>query len=328
MKGPFARKFRRRAWIGLTALLLMTFVAMNAMAYMQAWGMTHFVVGGNRTLPPEHLTLLSKLKVVFTGVRIPRPVNTSTPSDVGLEFQTIRFGGALGDQNESWYVPCKSPKGICIQFHAYTGSKDSLLTPAVAFHGMGYDVLMVDFYGSGGSLGNTTTIGYLEAVDVAAAVALAKNRWPSERQILYGQSMGGAAIVRAVGQLNVNPSAVVIESTFDSLLSTIQNRFKAMKFPAFPLARLLVFWGGEQHGFSGFGFNPADYAANVHCPVLMMQGSRDKRVSNSEARNLFDHLAGPKQFELYENRGHCGFIGGELPRWTAVTSAFLATVRN
>jgi alpha-beta hydrolase superfamily lysophospholipase len=328
MKRPFFRKFRRGAAIVLSALLVMMFIAVNAMAFMQARAMTHFIAGNERTLPPEHLTTLSKLKVLFTGVRIPRPLNDASPTDVGLVFETVRFGGSTGNECEAWYVQCDAPKGICIQFHAYAASKSSLLPTARAFHDMGYDVLMIDFHGSGGSAGNDTTIGYTEAVDVVDAVALANKRWPSERQILYGQSMGGAAILRAVAQLNVNPSAVIIESTFDRLLSTVENRFDAMKFPSFPLARMLVFWGGIQEGYSGFKHNPDDYAQHVHCPVLMMQGSLDARVTDAQAQNLFDHLAGPKQFELFGNCGHCGFMSGDNTRWTKVTSAFLAGLQE
>ena len=104
--------------------------------------------------------------------------------------------------------------------------------------------------------------------------------------------MGGAAILRAVAQLRVNPDAVIIESTFDSLLSTAKNRFTTMGLPTFPFAQLLVFWGAIQEGYNGFALNPADYATHVRCPVLMFQGGNDPRVTNAQAENLFNHLAG------------------------------------
>jgi uncharacterized protein len=324
MKPPTRRKIRRTL-ISLGVSWVIAFLVINFMAYMQARAMTHFFVGNDRTAPPEHLTYFAKLKVLFTGVRIPRPANDMTPADVGLPYETVRFGGTTGQECEAWYVPCASSKSICIQFHAYAASKSSLLQQADAFHTMGFDGLLVDFYGSGGSTGNETTIGYKEAADVAAAVDFATKRWPTKRQILYGQSMGGAAILRAIAQLNVNPSAVIIESTYDRLLSTAQNRFDAMKLPSFPLAQILVFWGGWQQGYNAFNLNPADYAANVHCPVLMMQGSLDARVTDSQARNLYDHLAGPKRFELFANCGHIGFIDSDNPRWNAAISAFLTS---
>ena len=212
---------------------------------------------------------------------------------------------------------------MCIEFHAYTSSKQSLLAPAKVFHDLGYALLLVDFQGSGGSHGDDTTIGYREAGDVAAAVDYAREKWSPPVTILYGESMGGAAILRAVADLNVRPSGVIIESTFDRLLSTVQNRFHAMGLPAFPLANLLVFWGGEQEGFNGFRHNPADYATNVHCPVLMFQGGLDRRVTTAQARNLFDHLAGPKELEVFDGADHCGFLAADPMRWTAQVDGFL-----
>jgi len=317
------RRRRRRILIAL-AVLLVVVIGVNAIAYMQARAMTHFVDGGDRTAPPEAMGIARKIGVLFIGVRIPRPVNLVNPADVGLEYQTVRFGGTAGADCEGWYVPTANPTGLCIAFHAYTSSKSSLLGAATAFREMGWDVMLVDFRGSGGSVGDRTTMGFDEANDVAAAVDFAAHRWPGRTVVLYGQSMGGAAILRAVADLGVNPSAVIIESTFDRLLSTAQNRFHAMGLPALGLSQLLVFWGGEQVGFNGFKHNPADYATRVHCPVLMMQGSQDPRVTDDQARNLFDHLAGPRQFELFPDCGHCEFLSKDSVRWTATVSTFLA----
>jgi uncharacterized protein len=322
---PILQRFhRRRVFVLALAAMIVGVVGVNFIAYMQARAMTHFVEGGDPTPPPESLGFLRRIEIILVGVRIPRPTNGETPSDLGLSFDTVRFGGRGGDDCEAWFIRAKNSKGLCIAFHAYASSKASALGAAKAFHEMGYDVLLVDFRGSGGSRGNDTTIGYREAEDVAATVNFASQKWPRESEILYGQSMGGAAILRAVAELRVQPSAVIIESTYDRMLSTVENRFHAMGLPAFPLARLLVFWGGEQFGYSAFDLNPADYATHVHCPVLMMQGGLDPRVTDAQARNLFDHFAGPKQFELFNNAGHCAFLEVDPDRWNRVVASFLA----
>jgi len=147
---------------------------------------------------------------------------------------------------------------------------------------------------------------------------------PHERIILYGRSMGGAAALRAVAELGVRPDAMILESVFDSLTSTVGNRFAAMGLPRFPLAELLVFWGGVQNGYNAFGLNPAEYAAHVHCPALLFQGGRDLRVSDEQARNIFDHLAGPKRLELFPASSHCTFLADDPVRWTKAVRAILA----
>jgi uncharacterized protein len=318
---------RKRTILILAGLFLLAFVGLNFVAYMQARAMMHFVQLGERTAPPESLGLIQKIEVLFTGVRIPRPMNVDTPAAMHLDFQTFRFGGNHGDDCEAWFVPCEHPKGLCLQFHGYASCKSSLLDAALEFHNLNYDVLMTDFRGSGGSVGDNTTIGYHEADDVASACAFASKQWPGKPIVLYGQSMGGVAILRAVADLGVFPSAVIIESTFDRLLSTAENRFHVMGIPAFPAAELLVYWGGRQIGCNGFNLNPADYAERVHCPVLEIQGGNDPRVTNAQARNLFDHLAGPKQWQIFANSGHCTFIADDPVRWVSVVTAFLRKPR-
>jgi len=320
-------KSRRRLTVAVGSLILLAFIAVNAIAFMQARAMTHFVASTSRTAPPERLSLVGKLKTILTGVRIPRPVNQSNPADVGLRYQTVRFGCPHNDDLEGWFIPADSSRGFFIEFHAYSSSKSSLLLSARALHdmgnNMGYDLLLVDFRGSGGSRGDQTTIGYDEANDVAGEVDYARKTWSPSELVLYGQSMGGAAILRAVAELNVRPSAIIIESTFDRLQSTVDNRFHAMGLPAFPFTSLLVFWGGWEQGYNGFAHNPADYAAKVHCPALVFQGGLDARVTTPEARNLFNNLAGPKEFELFENSKHCAFLGDDPKRWKDAIDSFL-----
>ena len=210
-------------------------------------------------------------------------------------------------------------------FHAYDSSKSSLLGAAKVLHHPGYDLLMIDFRGSGGSSGNVTSIGCLEANDVAACVQYAREHLMSSPQplVLFGQSMGAAAIVRAVGDLGVAPDAIILESPYDRLFSTVTHRFSAMHLPSFPLAHLLMFWAGVQQGYWAFDMNPADSASRVRCPALMFHGALDARVTTTEAKNVFDHLAGPKQFELFENGAHAAFLLADKQRWARCVEVFL-----
>jgi pimeloyl-ACP methyl ester carboxylesterase len=322
---PRPRKCRLRRWLTVAiAVFAIAFIGLNFIAFMQARAMIHFAAGGARTQPPERLSRLQKLEVLFTGVRLPRPTNRSTPAVVGLTFQTIRFGGATSSDCEAWQIPCPGAKAVCLEFPPYTAPKAAVLAQAREFHNMGYDVLMVDFHGVGGSVGDRTTLGYEEAGDVATASAYARQHWPAEQQILYGPSMAGAAVLRAAAMLDVHPSAIIIESTFDTLLSTAENRFRSVGIPTFPSAELLVFWGGVQLGYNGFNDNPVEWAQNVKCPVLMFQGSRDLRVTDAQATNLYNHLAGPRQMEVFDC-GHVKFLAQDPDRWRSIVSQFLKT---
>jgi len=135
--------------------------------------------------------------------------------------------------------------------------------------------------------------------------------------------MGSAAILRAIAFEDIKPDAVIIESPFDRLINTARNRFKVMGLPAFPAAELLVFWGGIQQGFDGFEHNPVDYARSVKCPVLMMHGGRDSRVTFEQGRNIFDNLEGEKRYKLFDV-GHEVMAVSCTGEWQEQVTEFLS----
>ena len=287
------RRLRRRPWRTLAVLLLLAVVAANAVAFRQAWTMTHFAVGGAKTLRPEKLSMAGKLGVILTGVRVPRPTDTATPADVGLPF-AVGHVPSDGQTLLTWTIAAPRHRAVVLLYHGYSTSMSGLVPVAAELHGMGCDVELVDFRGSGGSTGNSTTIGYREADDVAATVAATRATHSGEPVVLLGQSMGAAAVLRAVGDLHVRTDGLLLESPYDRLRSTAANRFASMGLPAFPAADLLIFWGGVQQGYWAFGLNPADSARGVRCPAIVFQGGRDPRVSTPQARAVFDALAGPE----------------------------------
>jgi hypothetical protein len=310
-------------------LLTVGLLAINVVAAMHARAMTHFVADGGRTLPPERLTIGGKARVLLTGVRVPRPMNRATPAGFNLPFVTHTTTAADGTALEAWAVPEPTPstRPAVVMFHGYGTAKASLLPSARTLHDLGHPVLLIDFRGSGGSAGDVTTVGYREADDVAAAAALARQLWPGRPLALYGQSMGAAAVLRAVGTGLTTADAVIVESPFDSLLNTAANRFRAMRLPATPLAHLLVFWGGAGQGYWAFAHNPADYAAGVRCPALLLHGAKDPRVTPAQARAVFDRLAGPKQFQSFPTGGHLALAEHDPAAWSRTVRTFLEPVK-
>jgi uncharacterized protein len=298
-------------------------IGLNVVAFNQAWSMTHFSAGGARTSKPESLSLLEKVRVALLGINLPKPVNTSDPSSLRLPFEVCRFGGIDQSELEGWLIPCANPKGLVLFAHGYGAAKASLLPEAQAVHRMGYAAFLFDFHGSGGSRGRETSIGLHEADDVAAAVDYVRAHVPHRSLILYGQSMGSAAILRAIAVNGVKPTAVIVECPFDRLLSTAANRFDAMGLPAFPAAHLLIFWGGVQQGFNGFRHNPVDYAQDVACPVLLLHGAKDARVKRPQAESIYQSLAGIKEFVVFPNAGHESYLGADPALWTESVSHFL-----
>ena len=212
---------------------------------------------------------------------------------------------------------------MVILFHGYSAEKTSLLGEARAFLDLGASVLLVDFRGSGGSSESYTTVGVHEAEDVAAAVRYARAKLSHDNVLVFGRSMGAAALLRAVHAYGIQPDGVMLEAVFDTLLNTVRHRFRALQVPAFPSAELLVFWGGRQWGFDGFEHNPSAYAASVHCPVLLMHGARDPRVRLTEARRVYEAIPGNKEFVTFAQSGHESYVSNNASQWRTAVARFI-----
>lgn len=319
----FWRVIGRRPWRAAMCVAAAAFVAVNALAFRHAWVMTHFDGSGQTTSSPEKLGMLEKAGVLLTGVRIPRPTNARTPADLSLPFETHRVPSSGGHTLEAWSIAAPDARAVVAMFHGYHSSKSALLNAAEALHELGCSVVLVDFRGSGGSTGNTTTLGIDEIADIAATCQLARSLAPDRPLVLFGQSMGSAASLRAMAELDLRPDGAILECPFDRLLTTVGHRFHSMGVPAFPFAHLLVFWAGVQNGVNGFAQNPAEYAARVTCPVLMFNGGNDPRVPICDAQAVCQSLAGTKRLEIFEGVGHVSCYHAQPEAWTNAVSTFL-----
>jgi alpha-beta hydrolase superfamily lysophospholipase len=238
-------------------------------------------------------------------------------------YETHKISINESESLEAWYLSRAGGLGIVLLFPGYAESKESLLAAAVALHEADYDTLLIDFRGVGGSTGSDTALGVREAKDVAYSVAYAKRTWPNRPIGLYGVSMGAAAVLRAIAAEGVQPGAVILESPFDSLLGTVGNRFNAMGLPSSPGAELLVFWGSVQQGFNAFTHNPSEYARSVECPVLLLHGELDPRITVEQNALIFKQLAGQKQLASFPGAGHESLIVDAPQAWEEQVVPFL-----
>lgn len=306
------------------SLLVIGVAGLNLLAYQHAKAMIWFVDGGPRTSRPDKLSTWGKVHVLLTGVKVPRPENDRTPSNIELEHTTerIRVGDAI--TLEAWLIPALEPKGSVLLFHGYAGAKCDLLPEAMVFHDLGYAVWLIDFRGSGGSSEQYTTVGFLEAEDVAAAVSHVEQASIDRPLILYGRSMGAAAILRAIDAFGVSADGVILESVFDRMLTTAGNRFQLMGLPSYPGANLLIFWGGVCAGFDASRHNPVDYAANCRCPALLLHGDEDLNARLEEGKAVQSQLQDrDAELAIFPKTGHQPTRAVDPDRWHLAVSRLL-----
>ncbi len=304
------------------------FLGLNLFAWFHGRAMSRYAGDERRTAPPEKLNAFDQLKTLLTGVDFPRPENRSTPKDFGLPFETVTFKGAFGVKLEAWQIENATNQGLILMFHGHGAAKDSLLPAADLLSKTGWDCALVDFHGSGGSGTNVSSIGWHEAADVVAALEYFTPMYEDQPIILYGISMGSAAVLRAMHTDPIQPDGIILELPYDRLINAARERFKAMHIPSWPAAEFLIFYGGMHGGFNGFDLQPVEYARSVYCPTLMMNGELDPRAPPAQALAVFNNLAGPKTHKQFKGLGHRNFSRHDAPAWSATVTNFLGTVRQ
>ena len=135
--------------------------------------------------------------------------------------------------------------------------------------------------------------------------------------------MGSTAIMKAIKDFDIKPKGLIIECPFGSMYKTVCARFESMDAPKFPMAGLLVFWGGLQNGFWAFDHNPTEYAKEIHCPTLLLYGAMDEKVSREEIDEIFHHLGGYKKLKIYPEAGHENYLAKYKTEWTQDINDFL-----
>jgi alpha-beta hydrolase superfamily lysophospholipase len=298
---------RRIIWI-----LLAICIIANIIAGFHAYKFTHFSVAGkSKTKDARHLSAGKKISAILFGISNPRPENKTLPQRHFTEF-SIKSNRDIS----CWLITTDSvKKGTVILCHGYSGNKSGMLDKADIFLDAGYNTLLMDFMGSGGSEGHQTTIGFLEAVQVKSAYDHLVQTGETHI-ILFGTSMGAAAIMKAQQDYQFDQASLILECPFGTMLKTVQSRFRTMHIPSFPMDRLLVLWGGMLNGFNAFSHNPQDYALKIKQPVLLLHGEKDEKVSMEEIQLIFKNLQGKKTLKTYPLAGHENYLNRYRNEWT------------
>jgi len=304
----------------LLKFLLLLFLFMNIITAFHAYKFTHFYDRSELILlKPEDKSEWDKTKDILFGINAVKQKNNIS-SDTG--FQTVFLKSSTCPKLEAWYIPAKNSKGTVCMFHGHGGTKSGVFEESVAFRTLGYNTLLVDFRAHGNSDGNTCTIGYDESEDVKLAYNYIKSKG-EKNIVLWGISMGAAAVSKSINDYKLEPKKVILEMPFGSISEAAEGRIKMMGLPGEPLATLITFWGGVEHGFWAFNMKPSQFVKKINCPVLLQWGKKDPRVTEHEINEIYNNITTTKKLVVYADCGHESLCKKENEKWVNEITAFL-----
>ena len=311
---------KRKHWRIIIWLATLFFLIANVIVYNHAYRFTHFSLANiARPQQPEELGTAAKLNALFFGVRVPKSKSTKVP-----QYPYELFHLQSHYQIEGWKIPVEASKGVVVLFHGYISNKSAMLPYAYAFHAKGYSTVLIDFMGHGGSQGLETTIGFKEGRDVKEAFDYVKNEFPNQKVILFGSSMGAAAIMKSIEQYHIQPDKIILECPFGSMLQRAKLRFTAMDIPPTPFAEWLILYGGLQTGFNAFEHKPEEYAKKIAMPTALFLGEKDMRVTRREIDKIFSNLSGEKTRCIFKNSAHEIYLNKDAAHWHRAVNNYIS----
>lgn len=197
----------------------------------------------------------------------------------------------------AWYTPPRKGGVVILLAHGYGDNRPEWIHALLARKG--YGVLSWDARAHGESDGEISTIGYLEVLDVRAALDYVLAQPGVEHVGAWGGSMGGATLIRAAAAFP-EIEAVFIDSSFASL----DEEFNYLvPYPLInPLAKLIA---TTETGINLHAVDPLQDIAKISPrPVYIVHGTGDTVAPPDAGRKLYEAAKEPRFLWEAQNVGH------------------------
>ncbi|MCC5793349.1 MAG: alpha/beta hydrolase [Chromatiales bacterium] len=217
----------------------------------------------------------------------------ATPDAVGLPWREVWLEAGDGVRLHAWHVPGQPGEVTMLFLHGNAGNISHRLDWLRILHGLGVNVLLLEYRGYGRSEGRPSEEGL--ALDARAAWDWLREEAgvPAGRIVLFGESLGAAVAARLASE--TAPGGLVLFSAFTSVPDVA-----ALHYPYVPARRLARI----QHA-------TIDWLPRVASPVLLMHSPDDEIVPWEQAQRLLAVAPEPRLFVQTRGDHNTGFLLSE-----------------
>ena len=224
--------------------------------------------------------------------------NKAFPGDprvgLGIAFRNVSYRGPLGSY-PAWLVP-GSTDTWAILVHGNALDRLDTIKVVPALHRLGLPVLMISYRNDAGAPQDPSGMlryGLTEWQDLAAAVQYALLHG-AHRLLLVGYSMGGAIVISFLERspLSTRVAGVILDSPMTDFGRAVDHGAARQTLPVVglpvpqSLTEVAKWIAGWRYGVDWRSLDYLDEAARLQAPILLFQGTADKRVPAATSDEL------------------------------------------
>lgn len=222
---------------------------------------------------------------------------TETPSESGFRaVEPISFKSEDGVPLKGYMLGASGERAILVVHGIYSHSWDGQ-TPdlARAFIDAGFNVLAFDLRGQGRSGGEHLGLGWLERLDVAAAIRFLLSHGYNPGKIgIHATSYGASASIFAIAtiaEVDSSVGALVMDSSFANINDVVEGEIQRQtNLPAIATRALMHgirFMAGQMYSLDFSGPSPEQVITHMHRrPTLLIHGENDPVTPVKHATRL------------------------------------------
>ena len=245
----------------------------------------------------------------------------ATPSDIGLDYEDVRFTTDDGVTLSGWYIPAaRDTRTAVVVLHGFSGHRLPELAAFVPWLQERHHVLQFDFRGHGSSGAAAVTLGSHERRDVAAAVRFLESRGLGPIA-LFGISMGASTAIAAAPDLPV--AAVVADAPFAVLHHPVANRMGELGYPFSKLGARLIVTAVALRTRTRLA-DPVRMVRRI-APrgLLIIAPQEDRLIDWHQSEELFAAAREPKELYLVPGSAHADAYATDPEAYQARVLGFL-----
>ncbi len=184
-------------------------------------------------------------------------------------FEEKNYYPEEGVRINALHFKVDDPLGVLLYFHGNSGSLSNWGITGGRFTEYGYDVLVMDYRQYGKSTGSFSEEGmFRDALYIYDDLA---REYGENRITIYGRSLGSGIATHTAARRD--PWRLILETPYYSLVN--------LAFSYYPWL--------PHHLLLKYEFRNYRYLGEIHCPIHIFHGDKDKVVPYRASKKLMEH---------------------------------------